>query len=124
MDSVHSSQHKMSLCKVTCFLIWFVLLQVKGNPLPHEIGSSNVEYKNNGIVRNLLRARAHELVKSHSSSLRSLRRSQNYYLCGDRNSFFPLASFDYSLDLRQLRQRCRYFEEPWQKYTTWDLARR
>lgn len=97
--------------QIISFVILLVVWLVNGNPLP-------VKTENDVKVE-------------QATTSRLIRRIQNDYLCNYYASpaydqslvFSPLSSSSYRISLRAIRERCRYLEEPSQKYSVWDLVR-
>lgn len=103
---------KMMSWQIISLVILLVVLLIKGNPL--EVSEKESEK-----------------IKNQKNISKLIRRIEDKYLCNyyaypsyDQNDFLsPLSSSDYLFSLRIIRQRCRYFVEPSQKYSVWDLVR-
>lgn len=104
----------MSMWQVMCLFLLLVIFQANGNPIPDKV-------EKNQVIR-----KAYEM---------KLKISKRDYLCNyysnpiyDEYAFLNIPSLaGYLINVRGLRQRCnegRYFEEPAQKYSVWDLTRK
>lgn len=100
----------MSSWRIICIVVLFMILQTNGNPLTEKTSEEKPQ-------------------EAFNSNL--IRRIRNDYVCNyyanpsyDQYDFYsPLSSTGYLISLRSLREQCRYFEEPSQKYSVWDLVR-
>lgn len=95
----------MLMCKAIGFIVVFALWQANGSPIPEK---SDIE---------------------RTKSMKSIKRSLCNYFSNPAQEDFaffsnPEPPSSYWINLRSLRNRCRYFEEPSQKYSVWDLTRK
>lgn len=93
----------MSTWQVICLLVVIAVLQVNGNPVPEKT--------------------------DRASSLKAMKRSLcNYFANPTLDNYallsIPVSSSGYLINLRPLRNRCRYFKKPTQKHSVWDLTRK
>lgn len=91
-------------------LLLFLFSGIKGNPIPED-GESEHE----------VGTQAEDAMTLSQSAKRIQKRSPCYYLQPMYNTGDD-GGDDYLYALR--RGRCRYFYEPKQKYSTWDLVRK
>lgn len=107
----------MTLWKIIYIIVLYILSEITSNPIPDN--------------RNNKKMSDRKWFDLFTSRTRPVQLYGDYYLCKNYGKPYDLYDYLYSIpgtdDIFESQitpNRCRYLEEPPQKYTVWDLTRK